>query len=64
MTTMTTNLTATHRVTQMPGGRWRSVLRAGRRLPGKLRAPFAMTAQQRTDAYLARMPIAMITNPR
>lgn len=62
MTTITTNLFVPQRFTRTAKGR-RSVLRAGRRLSGKLSASFTMTPQQRADAYLARMPIAVITDP-
>ncbi|KZS68812.1 hypothetical protein A4G26_00085 [Mycobacterium kansasii] len=62
MTTITTNCIASQQFTRMAKG-CRSVLRAGRRLSGKLSASFTMTPQQRADAYLARMPIAVITDP-
>lgn len=63
MTTMTTNLVAPRRFTRLTKGR-RSVLGASRRLPGTLSASFTMTPQQRADAYLARMPIAVVTGPQ
>nr|VTO98133.1 hypothetical protein BIN_B_01242 [Mycobacterium kansasii] len=62
MTTTTTNHVAPQLFTRATKGR-RSVLRAGRRLSRKLSASFTMTPQQRADAYLARMPIAVITGP-
>ncbi|KZS60259.1 hypothetical protein [Mycobacterium ostraviense] len=62
MTTMTTNFAVPQRFTQVTKGRGRSLLRAGRRLSGTLSASFTMTPQQRADAYLARMPVAVITD--
>ncbi|ORV70525.1 hypothetical protein AWC07_05330 [Mycobacterium gastri] len=60
---MATNFAVPRRFNQAAKVRGRSVLRTGRRLSGKLSASFTMTPQQRADAYLARMPIAVITDP-
>jgi hypothetical protein len=51
----------THRVTGPQRGRGRSMLRAGRRLVGKLRARSALTPQERANLYVSRMPIAVVT---
>jgi hypothetical protein len=41
--------------------RGRSMLRAGRLLADRLRAWHIPTAQERTDLYVSRMPIAVVT---
>jgi hypothetical protein len=51
----------THRVTGPQRGRGRSMLRAGRRLVGKLQARSALTPQERANLYVSRMPIAVVT---
>ncbi|BBX98837.1 hypothetical protein [Mycobacterium lacus] len=52
------------RVSRVTRARGRSMLRIGRRLTARLCAARQLTAQERANWYVARMPIAVIAAPR
>ena len=56
-----TPLALIYRATHPSGARRGSVLRAGRRAMGKVRARWNMTPQERANLYVSRMPIAVVT---
>lgn len=59
MATMTTtHLVLVPRLTERRGAVL--LMRAGRRLADKWNAALSMTPQKRADAYVARMPIAVL----
>ncbi|KAA1249254.1 hypothetical protein F0Q45_16110 [Mycobacterium simiae] len=62
MTTMTINLSATQRFTRVARAHGQSMLRAVRQLWSNANAPFNLTAEERANAYVARMPIALIAS--
>ncbi|OSC42080.1 hypothetical protein [Mycobacterium decipiens] len=64
MTTMTMTFCVPQRVNRLTKGWAQAMLRVGRRMSDRLSAPLSLTAQQRADRYVARMPIAVIAASR
>jgi hypothetical protein len=53
-------IVVTHRISRIPHTRGSSMLRAGRLLMGRLHARLHLTPQERANAYVSRMPIAVL----
>lgn len=64
MTTMTMTFVVSQRFTNLMRGRGQSMLHARRRLSGRLSAAVNLSIQERANAYVARMPIAVIASSR
>lgn len=60
MTTFTMHFGLPRRVPRGTNGRGQRMLRATRRLAGRLGALHNMTPQDRADHYVANMPIAVL----
>jgi hypothetical protein len=61
MGTMTLHFAIPPRAPRVTNGWGHSMLSVGRRLADKLTAMRSMTAQDRADHYVARLPIAVLT---